>query len=231
MLKLNDPDSREFIKYVFEELEKNKNVAVADLAQSKQFGKVLARYPRIEHILRNQLHRMKSEFGQPQNEYFVEQLKIMYKDKDSLSEKRHFGYETVFAYCREFRRGRVSQEHYEKAIFIPLIYGEFSYAELPNSYSAIIGLSGTILNLPNEKLNHLQEKYGINRRNMYILPSIYGNEFQRKELFSIQNDATYYKEIVKRIREEVGKGRPVLVCFRDYAELMKFYNHETFKKS
>ena len=72
VLKLNDPDSREFIKYAFEELEKNKNVAVADLAQTKQFGKVLARYPRIEHILRNQLHRMKSEFSQPQNEYFVE---------------------------------------------------------------------------------------------------------------------------------------------------------------
>ena len=66
---------------------------------------------------------------------------------------------------------------------------------------------------------------------MYILPSIYGNDSQRKELFSIQNDATYYKEIVKRIKEEVGKGRPVLVCFRDYAELMKFYNDETFKKS
>lgn len=69
---------------------------------------------------------------------------IKYMDKDRLSEKLHFGFETVFAYCREFKLGRVSQEHYENALFIPLIYGEFSYAELPKSYSAIIGLSGTI---------------------------------------------------------------------------------------
>ncbi len=29
----------------------------------------------------------------------------------------------------------------------------------------------------------------------------------------------------------MGKGRPVLVCFRDYAELMKFSNHKAFKQS
>ena len=29
----------------------------------------------------------------------------------------------------------------------------------------------------------------------------------------------------------MGKGRPVLVCFRDYAELIKFSNHKAFKQS
>lgn len=69
---------------------------------------------------------------------------IKYRDKDQMTEKLHFGYETIFAYCREFARGRISPENYEKALFIPLIYGEFAYSELPKSYSAIMGLSGTI---------------------------------------------------------------------------------------
>jgi hypothetical protein len=84
-------------------------MSTADLAQSRQFLKLLTRYPRIEHILRNQLHRMKRQFTQPENEYFVDQRMIKYKDKDCLSEKLHFGYETIFAYCREFNLGRVSQ--------------------------------------------------------------------------------------------------------------------------
>jgi hypothetical protein len=117
---------------------------------------------------------------------------IKYKDKDSLSGKKHFGYKTIFAYCREFKLGRVSQEHYANALFIPLIYGKFSYAELPKSYSAIIGLSGTIRHLPPEKVNHLHENYGISKGNMYILPSIFGNDAQIQELIAIQNDATYY---------------------------------------
>ena len=107
-MKLKGPDISEFIKYVFEELEKNKNVATADLAKSRQFGKLLEHYPRIKHLLENQLHRMKAEFSEQHNEYVVDQLMIKYKDKDCLSEKLHFGYKTIFAYCREFNRGRVS---------------------------------------------------------------------------------------------------------------------------
>jgi hypothetical protein len=230
-MKLKGPDISEFIKYVFEELEKNPNVAIADLARSRQFAKLLEQYPRINHLLENQLHRMKAEFSEQHNEYVVDQLMIKYRDNDSLSEKKHFGYKTIFAYCREFNLGKVSQEHYANALFISLIYGEFSYAELPKSYSAIIGLSGTIRHLPPEKVNHLHENYGINKGNICILPSIFGNDSQRQELFTIHNDATYYKEIVARIKEEMGKGRPVLVCFKDYAELMKFSNSEAFKQS
>ena len=38
VMKLKGPDISEFIKYVFEELEKNPNVAIADLAKSRQFA-------------------------------------------------------------------------------------------------------------------------------------------------------------------------------------------------
>jgi hypothetical protein len=61
-MKLKGPDISEFIKYVFEELEKNPNVATADLAKSKPFTKLLDRYPRIKNLLENQLHLMKTDF-------------------------------------------------------------------------------------------------------------------------------------------------------------------------
>jgi hypothetical protein len=61
-MKLKGPDISEFIKYVFEELEKNPNVATTDLAKSKPFTKLLDRYPRIKNLLENQLHLMKTDF-------------------------------------------------------------------------------------------------------------------------------------------------------------------------
>ena len=69
-------------------------------------------YPNIEVILTNQLFRMKSEYNNPENKYEVDQKMIKYKDKDKLSEKLHFGYETIFAYCREYKNGKISPENY-----------------------------------------------------------------------------------------------------------------------
>ena len=61
-LKLKDAASRDFIKFVFGELERNPKVTTEDLAASRQFKSLLAKYPRIEFILRNQLYRMKGEY-------------------------------------------------------------------------------------------------------------------------------------------------------------------------
>ena len=57
---------------------------------------------------------------------------------------------------------------------------------------------------------------------MFILPSIYGTESKRGEAFTIQDDNTYYKFLVESIEKELKRGRPVLVCFRNYSELKKF---------
>jgi hypothetical protein len=57
----------------------------------------------------------------------------------------------------------------------------------------IIGLSGTIQYLPVEKVAYLEKEYKIDRKCMYLLPSIYGQEHAKAEEFSIQKEATYYQ--------------------------------------
>lgn len=215
-MKLNDPVCREFLKFVFSEFNKNPKITTEALAHSKHFKKLVSLYPRIEHILRNQLYRMKAEYLQPCNEYMVEQQMIKYWDKDRVTEKLHFGYETIFAYCREYAVGRISPENYEKALFIPLIYGEFAYSELPKSYPVIMGLSGTIQYLPADKLSYLEKEYKIDQKSIYILPSIYGIDDKRIETFSIQPEDSYNKFLVASIIEQLKRGRPVLVCFKSY---------------
>lgn len=68
-----------------------------------------------------------------------------------MSSSLHFGYETIFANCREFEAGRISEANYINSLFIPIIIGEFSYSELPKQYDIIQGLSGTIGKLPKSK--------------------------------------------------------------------------------
>jgi hypothetical protein len=51
---------------------------------------------------------MKYEYLHPLHEYFVDEKMIKYKDKDKLSEKLHYGYETIFTYCREHKNNRIS---------------------------------------------------------------------------------------------------------------------------
>jgi hypothetical protein len=83
-----------------------------DLAESKEFKAVVKAYPKLTNILHNVLHRMKDEYLHPLHEYFVDEKNIKYKDKDKdkdkLSEKPHYGYETIFAYCREHKNNRIS---------------------------------------------------------------------------------------------------------------------------
>jgi hypothetical protein len=57
---------------------------------------------------------------------------------------------------------------------------------------------------------------------MYVLPSIYGEELKRGEAFVIQKDKDYYNHLIDIIKKEIGKNRPVLVCFKTFAELQRF---------
>lgn len=51
---------------------------------------------------------MKYEFHNRTHDYVVDHKKIKYLDKDKLSDKLHFGFETIFTYCLEFQKGNVS---------------------------------------------------------------------------------------------------------------------------
>ncbi len=72
VMKLSDPACREFLKFVFAQLTRDPKVRTDVLAESREFRQLVGLYPRIEHILRNQLYRMKTEFGRTDNEYIVE---------------------------------------------------------------------------------------------------------------------------------------------------------------
>lgn len=81
----------------------------------------------------------------------------------------------------------------------------------------MIGLSGTIEHLPRPKINFLEKEYSIAKDNMYLLPSIYGQEVKRVEKLIILKSKSYFSDLIAIVAKELKKGRPVLVCFKSYA--------------
>lgn len=96
-----------------------------------------------------------------QHDYFLlkNEKKLVYKDNDSINDKLSFGYKTIFANIYENERGNVSTTNLDRALCIELIVAEFAYAQLPNNFEHIIGVTGTFKAMPKVKKEILKEKY------------------------------------------------------------------------
>lgn len=72
--------------------------------------------------------------------------KIFYQSGDSLTDKIHYGYRTIFSYYHEYYISKriQSYHHLEKQKIINLIIASFSYSMLPSYFSSILGVTGTL---------------------------------------------------------------------------------------
>ena len=83
--------------------------------------------------------------------YYIIDKRIAYKDNDTISYRINYGYKTVFAYLYEYQQTKVSKAYLDEALQISLMIAEFSYAGLPNYFSNILGVTGTLEVLPHYK--------------------------------------------------------------------------------
>jgi hypothetical protein len=84
------------------------------------------------------------QFNEPR--YIVKHDKIGYvsKGKDHPSFNKTHGYKTLFAYFQEHARGLISADALRDFLALEVKCGFFSYAELPHTFSFILGASGTL---------------------------------------------------------------------------------------
>lgn len=90
-----------------------------------------------------------SKSKDPLHPYKVVDGKIKYIDQDSLSEKIHYGYETVFSYFKEYDCGNIKKPHLDAAMGINIYCGYYSYADVPKpeNYITVLGVTGTLESL------------------------------------------------------------------------------------
>jgi len=145
--------------------------------------------------------------------------RIGYRKHGSIDTGTYYGYITAFCYLQELERKnqKFNQAYVDKIIGeIHLNCGNFSYAEIPKSYEAILGVTGTLSSLTKEEKDTIvKDMYGIKKTT--IAPSIYGDEdlvFEKQNHIKILKDKdSFHQEIQKSILSNIRSERSTLVFF------------------
>lgn len=99
--------------------------------------------------------------------------RIGYKEKDEVSYDISYSNQTTFAYLSFLQQGKLTPEQVQEQIGIDMLCGRFSFADLPNSYACILGVTGTLMELRSIEgfETVLQNEYGF--KHFTITPSIF----------------------------------------------------------
>jgi len=111
--------------------------------------------------------------GSNLSKYYVAKDQIAYKYFDGITSSFTNGYETLFAYIKEYEKGNISKTSMQSQLTLRPYCGQFSYAEIPLSFDAILGVTGTLSGLTDPEKNILQKVYNI--CDLTIIPSVYGS--------------------------------------------------------
>lgn len=110
---------------------------------------------------------------------------------------------------------------------ITLRAAEFSYAMLPNYYSNILGVTGTLEVIPEFKKDILRQRYDIKEE--FLIPSAFGLNKKRKEEYHIVGSADLYSKVIKCM-DSVDPSRPVIVFFNSIIDLNSFLQSPLYEQ-
>ena len=183
----------------------------------------------IEETLKMLLGDLKI-FNGPGHTYHVdcERSRIGYKDHDGYVYNINHGYQTMFAYFKEYDSKTITSSGLNMNIYFLVDCGDFSYAAVPKLYASILGASGTLKELSGGERDVLRNVYDVKRAT--YLPSVYGSNKMKFDANSnrsitITSAVGYYKEIVNEIELRLRgnpKERAVLVFFETKKKVNDF---------
>jgi len=147
----------------------------SSLANSQEYISLKTQHPRLGTVLDLHLHkivRALRTFDKKEFAYQVEQGKIGYDEHGTINTRIFKGYNTIFAYFQAFEQKEITQAELDDGIGLSLTCGQFSYAEIPKSYSLIMGVTGTLSSLGAFEKNQIMcGEYKI--RQHTFMPSMY----------------------------------------------------------
>ncbi len=230
---LKNQSINNIIDFVWQNRNSNLNLFV--IKRSKQFKNLVSKYRNWKYLIIEAIKDMIADVKLYENhDYLVHNYKIGYKYQDTISHNISYGYQTIFAYYHELEnptKGEVRKKNLEERLGIELNSGYFSYAELPQIFDFIMGVTGTLETLSDAERENIRRNYKIELDT--FLPCVFG---ENRLTFS-KNDANdliitdknnfhldLLREIEKR-REKYGTiKRPVIVFFESRKKMLSFYN-------
>ena len=168
---LQDPAVHSLVRCVWD--RRARQPGLAALMDTAEYRTLCARFPDwgplLEECLKGMIADVKA-FASP--EYVVKNGRIGYELENGLSFTATYGYKTMFAHFQEHEAHRISEAARDARVGLIIKCGSFSYAELPQAYKCILGLTGTLETMSQPEKRVLEDTYAI-KKNTYM-PSVYG---------------------------------------------------------
>ena len=94
-------------------------------------------------------------FDGPGHVYHVdsERSRIGYKDHDGYIYNVNHGYQTMFAYLKEYEKKTITTTGLNMNIYFLVDCGDFSYAAVPKLYASVLGATSTLKDLSEGELS------------------------------------------------------------------------------
>ena len=222
-----------------------------EISKWAEYETVISSYSCWKDIIQSSLQKLLQSFsslrtGAREVDYKIIKDQIFYEVGEELTSKIIKGYETLFAYLHETQEGNITETSLLakdesdcfKNIYLVVVDGFFSYAELPKNYKNILGITGTLeyLSLPDQGI--LADEYKVDH--FSYIPSVFERDlskpiFDPKDTYVISS-TDYYPAIKEQIlaarlsRDPEVKDivRPIIVFFDTERNLRLFFESAEF---
>lgn len=222
--KIEHPKITELMQHIY-----TNNLGPADWASIQEvplfieLGQILKR-PILVSAVRNMLQCRETL---DDHKYVVKDGRIGYTLHDGINFDMSYGYHTAFAYQKEATKGTVSPKAAASKLFIPVVCGEFSYAEIVKKYLRVFGVSGTLPESPEDR-EIVEQVYKITKRT--VVPSMFGDsclEFPQEANTCVEPDVDNWhmavtKETLAQIKGSQCGSRAIVICFETIEALQAF---------
>ena len=226
LARLKDPTILNLINYIW--THRQEKLSAKFLETTAEYEACRVRFSHWDFLIKEAIKDMIADVDNFKHDYLIQDDKIGYKEQDGISFDVVYGYKTMFAYFHEHDLNKISQSSLEENIFIAIKCGSFSYAEIPECFQFIMGVTGTLKTLSKSERHIVEDVYNITKKT--FIPSVFGENkrrFAKQADVYVENRENYFISLRERIDYALGGNskskRAVMVFFESKKVLMDFY--------
>ncbi|KAL4481681.1 hypothetical protein ABPG74_007770 [Tetrahymena malaccensis] len=213
-----------------------KNIVENIFQKNGSYKQLISKFPKFEQLFQRHVYMLAKDVKTVEQHkknynYVVRNNQIGYRQNDSnICFNTHFGYSTLFAYFLENSLGNIDDQSLSNEILLTLSCGHVSYALLPETYQAILGVTGTLQSL-NQQMKQCLKKYNISTE-VYI-PSMFGSsklDFKEGDMVKVEKDQNNQYLKIQEICAQAIKQQQqsVLIFFKDAESLQSYYSKNQY---
>jgi len=195
---------------------KNPDTTVAEVTKTPYYEELVKQFGQWESLLKGEISKMLLDVKNWQKENPMPiKDKIAYAINGNTSFTTAFGYCTPFAYFHYHDKGEISIESLKEHVGVHVVYGIFSFAEIPKQFDVVMGVSGTLAELTTAE-KEILSTYNIKQVNLSA--SMYGDSRLK---FAPASDVSVFKpysewmlKVTQSAKDQLNADRSVIVIFK-----------------